>query len=283
MSAVALADTAVAQVPSVTATVNQIVPKAEKPAVFAVAPEDGDNTRAAEYQQVEVEVHDARAIGEPLSVDDQGFDLVTNETEVEDFYDDEEVTRVFYPEVEAILKARTGAKEVLIFDHTRRVDTGHQDGGRKNNARGPVRTVHNDYTEKSGPQRVRDLVDPADVDTWLDGRFAVVNLWRTIAGPVETAPLAIADARHMGPNDFVATDLVYKDRVGEIYDVAPNPEQKWYYVPWLQPHEALLIKCYDSATDGTARFTAHTAFDDPTTPAGAPPRESIEVRALLRF
>ena len=112
---------------------------------------------------------------------------------------------------------------------------------------------------------MRDLVDPADVDTWLGGRFAVVNLCDH-RGPVETAPLAIADARHMGPNDFVATDLIYEDRVGEVYDVAPNPEQKWYYVPWLQPHEALLIKCYDSATDGAARFTAHTAFDDRARP-----------------
>ena len=283
MSEVALADTTIAELPSVAATVNHIVPKDEKPVVYIVAPEDGDNTRAATYQQVDIRVHDARALEEPLSVDDQGFDLVTNETAVEDFYDDEQVTQVFYPEVEANLKARTGAKEVLIFDHTWRVDTGHEPGGRKHNARGPVRNVHNDYTEKSGPQRVRDLVDPADVDTWLGGRFAVVNLWRTIAGPVETAPLAIADARHMGPNDFVATDLIYEDRVGEVYDVAPNPEQKWYYVPWLQPHEALLIKCYDSATDGAARFTAHTAFDDPSTPAGALPRESIEVRALLRF
>jgi hypothetical protein len=45
--------------------------------------------------------------------------------------------------------------------------------------------------------------------------------------------------------------------------------------------EALLLKCYDSATDGRARFAPHTAFVDPTTPADAPPRESIELRTLV--
>jgi len=47
--------------------------------------------------------------------------------------------------------------------------------------------------------------------------------------------------------------------------------------------EIVLIKCFDSKTDGRARFSAHTAFDDPTTPANALPRESIEVRTLVLF
>jgi hypothetical protein len=49
----------------------------------------------------------------------------------------------------------------------------------------------------------------------------------------------------------------------------------------MQPHEALLLKCYDSATDGRARFVPHTAFIDPTAPEDAPPRESIELRTLV--
>jgi hypothetical protein len=81
----------------------------------------------------------------------------------------------------------------------------------------------------------------------------------------------------------VIADLVYPDRVGEIYQFRHRPEHRWYYFPRLAPDEALLIKCYDSATDGPARFTAHAAFDDPTTPAGAPARESIEVRTLVLY
>ena len=43
----------------------------------------------------------------------------------------------------------------------------------------------------------------------------------------------------------------------------------------------ILLKCYDSKEDGRARFTAHSAFEDPTSAPDAAPRESIEVRALV--
>ena len=50
----------------------------------------------------------------------------------------------------------------------------------------------------------------------------------------------------------------------------------------MQADEALLLKCFDSARDH-ARFTAHTAFDDETSPPDAPTRESIEVRTFAFF
>ena len=65
--------------------------------------------------------------------------------------------------------------------------------------------------------------------------------------------------------------------------MAFNPKHRWHYFPRMQRDEAVLIKCYVSARDGRARFTAHGAFDDPTMPAGAPPRESIEARTLAFF
>ena len=81
----------------------------------------------------------------------------------------------------------------------------------------------------------------------------------------------------------MASDLVYPDRVGETYAFTYNPNHRWYYFPHLEPNEAVLLKCYDSEEDGRARFTAHTAFNDPTSPPDAAPRESIEVRALVFF
>lgn len=77
------------------------------------------------------------------------------------------------------------------------------------------------------------------------------------------------------------SDLVYPHRVGETYSVRYNPAHHWFYVPEMQPHEVLLLKCYDSETDGRARFAPHGAFTDPTTPPDAPPRESIELRTLV--
>jgi hypothetical protein len=51
----------------------------------------------------------------------------------------------------------------------------------------------------------------------------------------------------------------------------------------MQRNEVLFLKGFDSASDGRARFTAHTSFDDPTTPPEAPARESIETRTLVFF
>jgi cation transport regulator ChaB len=148
--------------------------------------------------------------------------------------------------------------------------------------REPVRRVHNDYTERSGPQRVRDLL-PAEAEELLKHRFAVIQTWRPIRNPVMTAPLAIADARTLPMNDMILTERRYPDRVGEIYHIAYNPAHRWYYFPNMRRNEALVFKTYDSAKDGRARWTAHAAFDDPTSPPDAPQRESIEIRALAFF
>jgi hypothetical protein len=145
----------------------------------------------------------------------------------------------------------------------------------------PVRVAHNDYTLKSGPQRVRDLL-PAEADLLLKNRFAVINVWRPIRGPVLESPLAVCDAASMVQRDFVAQDLRYRDRTGEVYSVQYNPEHRWFYFPQMEHTEVLLLKCYDS-DPGRTRFTAHTAFADPTSPADAPARESIEVRTLVFF
>lgn len=228
-----------------------------------------------------VRIHDGRAIARDLSLDDQGFVLTRHVSAVADFFDDDEVRAVYYPEIERLVKQVTGASKVVIFDHTTRIDGPTNADGKA----GPtgVRQVHNDYTVKSGPQRVRDLLEADEAERRLQGRFAQINVWRPITGPVERAPLALADAQSIAEADLVPVDLVYADRVGEIYHGAYNPDHRWYYFPEMRTDEAILIKGYDSAEDGRARFTLHSAFDDPTTPADAAPRESIEVRVLAFF
>ena len=109
-----------------------------------------------------------------------------------------------------------------------------------------------------------------------DGNEAVLATARTLAG---SAP--VRRATSVAFADFVPSDLVYRDRTGETYRVRYNPAHRWFYVPEMRADEAVLIKCYDSAEDGTARFTAHSAFEDPTAPADVLPRESIEVRTLV--
>ncbi len=145
-----------------------------------------------------------------------------------------------------------------------------------------LRRVHNDYTEWSGPQRVRDLL-PDEADDLLRRRFAIVQVWRPIRHPVESFPLAICDARSISPDDFLVSERRYPNRIGQTYAITYNPEHHWYYLPRMQREEALVFKVYDSAKDGRARWSAHTAFEDPTSPPNARPRESIEIRTLAFF
>ena len=184
------------------------------------------------------------------------------------------------PEMEALIKAEAGAKRVVVFDHTLR--TADDELCQAAKIREVVRRVHNDYTEWSGPQRVRDLMGD-QAEELLKRRFAIVQVWRPIRHPVESWPLAIADARSLSPDDMVVTERRYANRIGQTSAITWNPDHRWYWFPQMRPDEALVFKVYDSLQDGRARFTAHTAFEDPTTPPHARPRESIEIRTLAFF
>lgn len=251
----------------------------ERPVVYVDTPGTDASDGAMEWQTVSIA--NGRPVVDRLSLDGAGFELRSHDTAVSSFYEEEAVRTIYYPEVEQLVKAATGASRVIIFDHTVRIEDSAQRDERT--MRAPVRVVHNDYTVRSGPQRVRDLLDADEAETFLQHRFAVVNVWRSIGAPVETTPLAIADAQSIATEDFVATDLVFPDRTGEIYQVAYSPNHHWFYFPKMRRDEALLLKCYDSATDGRARFTAHTAFDNPTALNNTAQRESIEVRTLISY
>lgn len=255
-----------------------LVRTSERPYSYQYEPPPGVPLRTGHYEPRIVSVHDARTLDQPPSLDKHGFELRIAGTAVSDFRDDDAIRTTYYPEIERLVKAATGAVRVLVFDHNVRLGT----DDRPNGVREPVRRMHNDYTETSAPQRVRDLLSD-EAEALLKNRYAFINVWRPIREPVLAAPLAICDARTIGPEDFIAHELRCRDRLGETYLVAHDPRQRWYYYPKMRRHETLFLKCFDSATDGRARFTAHGAFDDPTTPAGAPPRESIEVRTIAFF
>jgi hypothetical protein len=257
---------------------NYLADTSIKPVTYNPPPGTGEQRRVGNYGAFRVRVRNARPIASRFELDREGFALVPHDTAVKDFYDEDEVRRVYYKEVERLIKAQTGAEKVVIFDHTIRVAERAVARG----LRAPVQLVHNDYTEKSGPQRVRDLLGD-EAAPRLERRFAEYNVWRPIVGPVRMMPLALVDAASIAPGDLVTADLVYRDRTGEIYHGLYNPDHRWFYFPDMNPDEAVLIKCYDSLTDGRARFSLHSAFDDPTTPDDAPPRESIEVRSFAFF
>ena len=251
-----------------------------KPVTYNPPPGTGVPRRLGNYRDFKVRIHDTRPIVGELSLDRQAFILTHHDTAVRDFYDEQEVRTRYHAEVEALIKRETGAAKVVVFDHTVRT----ADRAVERGLRTPVRSVHNDYTEKSGPQRVRDLLPADEAEARLGKRFAEYNVWRNIArDPVETTPLGLVDAESIAPRDLAVCDLVYADRTGEIYQGVYNADHRWCYFPGMTRDEAILIKCYDSMKDGRARFSLHSAFDDPTSPADPKPRQSIEARAFAFF
>lgn len=205
--------------------------------------------------------------------------MVQHSSRLTKFDDDGDIKGIYYPEVAALAREHTGATEVLVFDHTLR--TTSPAGGRPNVLE-PAMVMHNDYTTASVPRRIRELLLAEMAARMLRHRVVQLTLWRPIRGPMQTKPLAVCDAASLKEHNCIRGELHYPDRISEFYAIAYDPEQRWYYFPDMQPGEALLFKGYDSDTS-RAQFGGHGAFNDPTTPADACPRESIETRAFAFF
>jgi len=270
------------QLNSVSAPVEFMVRTGVTPVALVKEAGQGPDERTGTTEEREVVIHDARPIADQLDLDRQGFELRHYETAVQDFYDDDEVRRIYYPEMEKLIIKVTGAEKVVVFDHTIRVEDEKKQVALK--VRAPVRSMHNDFTIRSAPQRVRDLLPAEEAEARLNKRYGSINVWRPIKSPVENKPLAICDYDGISDGDLIAAERQYPDgRFGGIYHLAYNPRQRWYYFPRMERDEVVLLKCFDSLTDGTARWTAHGTFDDPNRPPDAKRRESIEIRTLLFF
>ncbi|MSR13832.1 MAG: methyltransferase [Gammaproteobacteria bacterium] len=238
-----------------------------------------------DYQHLAI--HDARPRAAELDLDREGFALHRHVSNFAEFYDDAAVKARYYPEVADFVCRTLGAVDVTVFDHNTRsaVRAKRGDSG----IRLPVDAVHNDYTDNSGPKRSREILADAGKSHLLGRRFLFVNLWRPIVGPVRDNPLAVCDARSVRAEDIVDTpihhfgedDLTTPRHSGQIQSIRYSPGHRWYYISEMQPFEVLFLKCFDSLTDGRARFMPHTGFKNPDCPPEFIPRESIEARTLV--
>jgi hypothetical protein len=272
----------VSSLPQVLGEVVYVTKTSEKPHTYTYDPPEGVPKTNIVSEPHTIPIFDMRPLADGLTLDGQGFALVDAPTRVTDFYDEKQLEAMYYAEAEDLVKQATGASRAVVFDHTIRRRTPGVEDRTPGILRQPVTRIHGDYTEVSGPQRVRDLMG-AEADDLLNRRFAIVNVWRPIRGPLYDAPLAVCDAKSVDDGDLVGQNLIYHDRTGEIYGLTFNPAHRWYYAPAMRADEALLLKCYDSAKDGRARFMPHTSFADPNAPSDMLPRESVELRTLVFF
>lgn len=267
-----------ADIPSIEATLNYVKNDGQK---IVVEPVGGGSTEMKTLGTLDPHtmiIRNGRKF--ETSLDGEGFLLAWHETAVTDFFDEAQLRDVYYREMVELIKKQSGAKRVVVFDHTLRTADDADRAARK--IREVVPRVHNDYTEWSGPQRVRDLL-PDEADTLLKRHFAIIQVWRPIRYPVETFPLALCDAQTISPDDLIVTERRHPNRIGQTYSISYNPDHQWFWFPFQRREEAIVFKVYDSLTDGRARWSAHTAFDDPTAAPDARPRESIEIRTLAFF
>jgi len=265
---------------SVTADLMYGVDTGEKPVNETFGPDSVARRRTGAQEARPMRIQNGRLVRDTFSLDESGFEFVDHPTQMRDFFDRDELARVYYPEAIELVCRVSGAHRAVVFDHTLRSGDEGEREARK--VREPVLSVHNDYTEWSGPQRLREVL-PDEAETLLQRRFAIIQVWRAINQPIQSNPLAMADARSLSAGDLIRAERRYPHRIGETYQVKFNPGHQWYWFPRMRRDEALVFKVYDSARDGRARFTAHTSFLDPTTPAGAPPRQSIEIRTIAFF
>lgn len=196
-----------------------------------------------------VPVRNARGAG--LRLDRNGAELVHDPVEEQDFdyLDDAAVQERYYPRCCELVRAVTGAKDVMAFDHNVRSrelrDAGaHMVGGSAAAVLGPATIVHNDYTITSAPRRLEQLGEPSPrlndtVQTAAvgsaqgaqrrrrtraaqarSGQWCMINVWRNIkAEPVARTPLAVVDASSvpLDGESVVTFEIRYQDRVGENY------------------------------------------------------------------
>ncbi|KAK5070802.1 hypothetical protein LTR64_003776 [Lithohypha guttulata] len=233
----------------------------------------------------EVTVHDGWSKVKDFTIDKNGFSVQDFKTSFEQWEDEDACKNKFYPEVVEFLKRELGAVRVLVFDHTIRTQKNVDKKltqETNTSQRAPVMLVHCDYTAESGPVRVRQLL-PDDADDLLSRRVAFINVWKPVRNVVEERPLAMCDVTSSSSEDFFKLYLRYRDRNGENYVMKHSDNHKWWYFPKISPEQVILLKTFDNATDGRARFVGHSAFEDPTTREGAPTRESVEIRTICFF
>jgi len=235
------------------------------------------------YMDHTVSVCNGRELANQLDLDQEGFRLVDQPTQVSDFYQNDQLG-CYESELKILLNQTTGSSEIRIFDHTRR--SASADVRSSRNIREASSVIHNDYSDKSGHVRLRDYLNTtnnANDHELLERDFAIVNVWRTANATIVNHHLAMCIASSAPASDLVSVKREGKERMGELQLMLHNSAHRWFYFPHMTHSEALIFKTFDSRKDGRARFTPHTAIEDPTAPADAPPRESIETRCFVFF
>lgn len=224
-------------------------------------------------------------------LDREGFMLVHHASSITDFSlieEDPDVDQRYVDEMTDLLTEVTGAQKVLLLG-----------GGKKRYGESateklspllnamPARYPHADNTDASSAELIALIgmfVDEIDLEAY--SRHAMYNAWRAVSPPPQDIPLAVCDARTVQPQDEVTIRAVSLERAGEIiHDTTGyrySASHRWHYYPDMTRDEVLVFKAHDT-DPRRSRRVPHTAFADPSCPAGVATRASVEARALALY
>ncbi len=256
-----------------TATVNYHVHKPERQAFKLDAGGIVGNLISPELAPTDVTVFDERAVGVATTFADASVAFTTCPTEITSFADAGNWQPTYDRELTALLRDEIDAQEVIIFDHTVRIDDPHAD-------RKPARNVHSDYSVDGAKQRLIDILGADRAAEWSEGHYAFVNVWRPVDAPINSAPLGFVHPESVAEEDWILLDLIYPDRVGQILGLAANPDHEWIYMSKMTPDDVAYFNIFDNQGRPSIAHSALDMFEDPTIRTI---RKSIESRTLVRY
>lgn len=272
---------------AVEATVNYLGDMTEQP-VFNVVDFSKTNIK---LRPETVRITDARALETAPSLDTEGFALVSHKSALSNFRDSDELERVYLPEIADLIKAVTGASVVISSPGPIARYADRKDEAAAKGTADAARFAHTDYSDVSARDHfLPQLMDPDEAFRRFR-RITVYQTWRALSGPYQDVPLTVTDGRTVRKSDMVTSLTVLgteytgthaENSSFEFSLCRYHPDHRWYYFSQMRPDEVLIFKGYDFDPEQPSRLF-HTAFDDPSAPAGTPPRASVEARAFAFF
>lgn len=230
------------------------------------------NLISPELVETDIKLHDLRTTGSTsFLIDSVAF--YHNPTAITRFSDIAALQPVYDDELTKLLKSRLAVREVIVFDHTLRIDDPKAD-------RKPARNVHSDYSPEGAEKRLIDLLGPDTAAEWATGHFAFINVWRPVGDLVNSAPIGFVRPSTVKDADWIKLDLIYPDRRGHIMGLAANDDHEWIYQSLMTPEEIVYFNIYDNKGQPPV---AHSAIDLVENKHVSSIRQSIESRTLVRY
>jgi hypothetical protein len=234
---------------------------------------DGVSGRLASPEHVvtQIPLHDVRSPGRATSFEQDGIEFLPARSPLN--LEDSGWEETYEAALQTLLSHALDLDEVLVFDHTLRVDD-------PSASRRPARNVHADYSPMGARSRLDSLLGPERACAWDAGHYAFINVWRPVCERVQSAPLGFVRPSSVRPQDWLTLDLIYPDRVGQIMGLVPNAEHEWLFRSEMTRHELVFFNIFDNQGRPPV---AHSAVDLPSNGLKGCIRRSLESRTVVRF